>query len=346
MRTTIIWLADLLSKSTSNIYTIPMLQISLAEPGFFVATAVAEPKLAAGQALVRIRRIGVCGSDLHAFAGRQPFFEYPRVLGHELGVEILELPPGERTLKVGDRCAVEPYLNCGVCHSCSRGKPNCCERLQVLGIHTDGGMCERFAVPIKRLFASATLGFDQLALVETLSIGQHAVERAAIEPGQQILIVGAGPIGLAVVQFAMAAGAEVTVLEPNAGRREFVERFGAQATADVEGKLFEIVFDATGNAAAMEQSFERVNFGGKLVLVGLVQGKISFNDPLFHRREMTVLSSRNSANAFPAIMADIEAGRIDTAPWITHRLSLAEVPTEFPGLPKQPGLIKAMIDVE
>jgi len=323
-----------------------MFQISLAEPGRFVAATVPEPSVSPGNALVRIRRIGVCGTDLHAFAGRQPFFQYPRVLGHELGIEVLELPPGQHSLKVGDQCAVEPYLSCGKCHSCTRGKPNCCEELQCLGVHTDGGMSERFAVPVERLFPSTKLSLDQLALVETLGIGQHAVERAQIQKGQEVLIVGAGPIGLAVVQFATAAGGIVTVMEPNASRRDFVERFGAKAVADVEGQLFEVVFDATGSVAAMEKSFERVNFGGKLVFVGLVQNRISFDDPLFHRREMTVMSSRNSANAFPAIMADIEAGRIDTTPWITHRLSLAEVPAVFPGLPKQPGLVKAMIDVD
>jgi 2-desacetyl-2-hydroxyethyl bacteriochlorophyllide A dehydrogenase len=323
-----------------------MLQISLAEPGRFAAATVPEPTASTGHALVRIRRIGVCGTDLHAFAGRQPFFQYPRVLGHELGVEILELPPGSHPVKVGDRCAVEPYLNCGRCHSCTRGKPNCCERLQVLGVHTDGGMSERFAVPVERLFRSEKLTLDQLALVETLSIGQHAVERAKIQRGEEVLVVGAGPIGLATVQFAVAAGAAVTVLEPNAGRRGFVERFGAKAVEGTDGRLFEVVFDATGNATAMEQAFDRVNFGGRLVFVGLVQGRISFDDPQFHRRELTVMSSRNSANAFPPILADIEAGRIDTTPWITHRLGLAEVPALFPGLPKQPGLIKAMIDVE
>ena len=294
---------------------------------------------------MRVRRIGVCGTDLHAFAGRQPFFTYPRVLGHELGVEILELPEGRANLEVGDRCAVEPYLSCGVCHSCRRGKPNCCETLRVLGVHTDGGMGELLAVPVEKLFPSATLAFDQLALVETLGIGQHAVERAAVQPGESVLVVGAGPIGLAVVQFALAAGATVTVLEPNPVRRAFVERFGATAVTDVGTDLFEVVFDATGNAAAMNRSFEFVAFGGKLVFVGLMQGQVTFDDPLFHRREMTILASRNSAGAFPAIIAAIEAGRIDTAPWITHRMNLREVPERFADLPKQPGLVKAMIEV-
>ena len=322
-----------------------MLQIRLDTPGSFSTVDAEVPSAVRGQALVRVRRIGVCGTDLHAFAGRQPFFTYPRVLGHELGVETLELPEGGAGLKVGDRCAVEPYLSCGVCHSCRRGKPNCCETLRVLGVHTDGGMGELLAVPVEKLFPSPTLSLDQLALVETLGIGQHAVERAAVQPGESVLVVGAGPIGLAVVQFALAAGATVTVLEPNPVRRAFVEKFGATAITDVGTDLFEVVFDATGNAAAMNRSFEFVAFGGKLVFVGLMQGQVTFDDPLFHRREMTILASRNSAGAFPAIIAAIESGRIDTAPWITHRMNLREVPERFADLPKQPGLVKAMIEV-
>jgi 2-desacetyl-2-hydroxyethyl bacteriochlorophyllide A dehydrogenase len=206
-------------------------------------------------------------------------------------------------------------------------------------------MGELLAIPVEKLFPSPTLSLDQLALVETLGIGQHAVERAALQPGESVLVVGAGPIGLAVVQFALAAGAKVLVLEPNPVRRAFVEKFGATATTDVGTELFEVVFDATGNATAMNRSFEFVAFGGKLVFVGLMQGQVTFDDPLFHRREMTILASRNSAGAFPAIIAAIESGKIDTTPWITHRLHLRDVPNQFADLPKQPGLVKAMIEV-
>jgi 2-desacetyl-2-hydroxyethyl bacteriochlorophyllide A dehydrogenase len=323
-----------------------MLQITLAEPGRFTSQNVEPPVARDGDALVRIRRIGVCGTDLHAFAGRQPFFQYPRVLGHELGVEIVSLPEGAIGLTVGDHCCIEPYLNCGTCRPCLRGKTNCCENLRVLGVHCDGGMQDYFAVPVTRLYPSRQLSLDQLALVETLGIGQHAVERAALTPGEEVLIVGAGPIGLAIVQFAVAAGAQVTVLEQNPMRRTFAERFGVRGVGDVENQLFDVVFDATGNQAAMQASVAKVAFGGKLVFVGIVQNTITFDDPLFHRREMTILASRNSAGAFPAIIAAIAEGRIDTTPWITHRVGLREVVEHFPDLPKQPGLIKAMIEVD
>src|SRR3954449_3321351 len=125
-----------------------MQTIILETPGNLVLTHTRPPEGAGpGEALVRVLRVGICGTDLHAYRGRQPFFSYPRILGHELGVEVLSVPPGDHGLKPGDRCAVEPYLWCGDCHACRHEKPNCCEKLRVLGVHTDGGMCGRLAVP-------------------------------------------------------------------------------------------------------------------------------------------------------------------------------------------------------
>jgi 2-desacetyl-2-hydroxyethyl bacteriochlorophyllide A dehydrogenase len=322
-----------------------MRQITLHRPGLLVAQDVPPPVPKPGEALVRVRRVGVCGTDLHAFAGRQPFFSYPRILGHELGVEILEVSSGNHGLRPGDRCAVEPYLSCGACHACRNGKPNCCEQLRVLGVHIDGGMCGLLAVPVNRLHRSSALSLDQLALVETLGIGAHAVRRSGLKAGEDALVIGAGPIGLAVVQFALEAGGKVRVVDLSAQRRGFAERFGVATLPSAEGQRAEVVFDATGSTAAMQASFQLVEHGGRLVFVGLVQGSITFDDPLFHRREMTLLASRNSCDEFPRIMDLIEQGRIDTTPWVTHRLGLADVPAEFAALREQSGLIKAMIEV-
>lgn len=323
-----------------------MLQIVLEEPGRFGQQDVAEPAAAAGEALVRIRRIGVCGTDLHAYAGRQPFFTYPRVLGHELGVEVVECPPNDLGLKAGDHCAVEPYLWCGNCPPCRLGKTNCCERLEVLGVHCDGGMQPYFSVPLHLLHKSEKLTLDQLSLVETLGIGAHAIERAEAGPGSNVLIIGAGPIGLAAMQFAQAAGANVRVLELSPQRRAFVESLGVAAIERPGDELTEIVIDATGNKQSMESAVELVAFAGRLVLVGIVQDNLAFHDPLFHRREMSILSSRNSAGCFPRIIQMIENGQIDTTPWITHRLSLANVPSEFGQLRGHADLVKAVIEVE
>ena len=205
-----------------------MNQVVLEQPGSFRLRDVAEPLPRAGEALLRIHRVGVCGSDLHAFRGRQPFFEYPRVPGHELGAEIIEAPPNDRGLKAGDRVAVEPYLSCGRCRACRLGRPNCCRSMRVIGVHVDGGLCERFVAPVGSLHRGDKLGFDQLALVETLGIGAHAVARARLQSGEWAVVVGSGPIGLATIQFALAAGARVMVVDINEKRLAFVRSLGVR----------------------------------------------------------------------------------------------------------------------
>jgi 2-desacetyl-2-hydroxyethyl bacteriochlorophyllide A dehydrogenase len=340
-----------------------MKAIRLEEPGRFaqVNLEAASGALKPDEALVRVHRIGVCGTDLHAFRGNQPFFTYPRILGHELGVEVLDLGGQAEGIRVGQYCAVEPYLNCGSCIACRRGKPNCCVKLSVLGVHTDGGMRETLVVPRRKLHPSKNLTLDQLALVETLAIGCHAVDRAGLEKGEFVLVIGAGPIGLGVMQFAIEAGALVIVLDINAQRLEFCRsRLSVPYTIDASrgnvlealagitaGDLPTAIFDATGNGRSMASAFEYPANGGSLIFVGLFQGEVTFNDPNFHRRELTILASRNArADDFSRIISLIEAKRIDTSPWITHRAPLNDVVTEFPLWTKpETGVIKAMIEV-
>ncbi len=321
-----------------------MRQIVLEQPGTFAGRAAPEPEPTEEHAVVRVHRIGICGTDLHAFAGRQPFFSYPRVLGHELGVEVIEAPPNSRGIRAGDRCAVEPYVNCGTCHACLRGKPNCCERIQVMGVHRDGGMQDRFSVPVRLLHKSEKLTLDQLALVETLGIGAHAVERSGLNDEDEALIVGAGPIGLAVYMFAKTTGARIRVLDINETRRSFIEALGVETQSEPDGRLADVVFDATGNRTSMEKCFEFHAHGGRIVFVGLVQGSLTFDDPNFHRRETTLLASRNSCGDFPRIIRMIEEGEIDTSPWITHRMRLDEVPSRFEEVWSSPGLVKCVIE--
>lgn len=336
--------------------------IRLEKPGHLVLTSTDPPaSLETEEALVRVRRIGVCGTDIHAFDGNQPFFNYPRILGHELGVEVVKVGDPAGSLKAGDRCSVEPYLNCGTCIACRRAKPNCCVNLEVLGVHIDGGMREEIIVPSRKLHVSRNLTLDQLALVETLGIGCHAVERAGVEAGEIALVIGAGPIGLSVMQFAIEAGAEVIALDVNQRRLEFCQEhlgvpFAVSATnkAAIEaletisgGDLPTVVFDATGNGNSMMSAFDYTAHGGRLVFVGLFQGDVTFNDPNFHRREHTVLSSRNARpENFTQIIRLIESGRINTTPWITHRVQFAEAVNQFPKWTRpETGVIKAMIEV-
>lgn len=337
-----------------------MKTIVLEEPGRFqLADRAAPPAPAPGEALVRVRRVGVCGSDLHAFRGKQPFFTYPRVVGHELAVEIVALGRPEAHLAVGDRCAVEPYLNCGRCIACRRGKTNCCTNLQVLGVHIDGGMCEILTVPVAKLHRSQKLSMDQLALVEMLTIGAHAVRRAQPEAGECVLVVGAGPIGLSVITFAQLVGARVIVLEISERRRQFCRQHLKVETcldgqkdpteelqALLNGDLPTTVFEATGNPNAMMRSVQYVANGGKLTFVSLVQGDLTFRDTELHRRELTLLRSRNATGAdFAWAIQMVEEGKIDLAPWVTHRAPADGMIAAFPEwLDPERGVIKAVVE--
>jgi 2-desacetyl-2-hydroxyethyl bacteriochlorophyllide A dehydrogenase len=313
-----------------------------------------------GEALVRVRKIGVCGTDYHAFRGRQPFFSYPRILGHELGVEVLAVGPQVENVAAGDCCAVEPYFNCGRCPACRRGKTNCCLNLRVFGVHIDGGMRELVLVPAARLHPSSILGLEHLALIEPLSIGAHAVARAQLAADERMLIVGAGPIGLAVTQFAALAGARVLVMDINEQRLAFASARWPGITCIsgsgdplaslqqlVDDDLPTAVFDATGNAQSMMASFTYVAHGGRLIFVGFFQGDVTFHDPDFHRRETTLLSSRNATSAdFQRIIGLLEAGKIDLDPWITHRASSDALIEELPGwADPSSGVVKAVVTI-
>jgi 2-desacetyl-2-hydroxyethyl bacteriochlorophyllide A dehydrogenase len=344
---------------------VPKMQALLLEkPGQFATIEVDEPAAPGlGQALVRVHRVGICGTDIAGYLGRFPFYSYPRIPGHELGVEVLAVGADVANVKPGDRCSVEPYINCQTCYACRQGRTNCCQKLQVLGVHTDGGMRSRILVPARKLHPSEKLSLEQLALVETLGIGCHAVDRAAPRRDEHVLVIGAGPIGLSVLEFVKLAGARITVLDLSASRLDFCRQSMGiadtiQATGDGleiakleqlgEGMLPTVVIDATGSAKSMSAAFQYVGHTGKLVFVGITTQDVSFADPLLHTREMTLYASRNAlADDFRRIIRLIEDGKIDTGPWITHRSSFSALAADFPSYTRpETGVIKAMVEVE
>lgn len=335
-------------------------EIVLAEPGRFERRTGFLPDPAPGEARVRIRRIGVCGTDIHAFHGRQPFFEYPRILGHELGAEVVAVN-GDSDLKPGEFVAVEPYLNDPGSPASMRGKTNCCESLRVLGVHCDGGMRPELNLPIHKLHRAASASLDQLALVEMLCIGQHAVNRSLVSRDDLVLVLGAGPIGLSVITFLKGRGKRLVVADLSESRLAFCRevmgvdgtvlmKAGYDPVADLRealgGGLPDLVFDATGSRVSMLSTFDLAAHGGRIVFVGLFQGEVVFNDPNFHRRELTVMSSRNATSPeFAQVIAAMESGAVDTSPWITHRLSFDEVPDSFGRVIADPTLRKAVIEL-
>lgn len=313
-----------------------------------------------GEALVRVHRVGICGTDIHGYLGNFPFMNYPRILGHELGVEVLEAAPDVEGLAVGDRCAVEPYINNPASYASRRGASNCCEQLNVLGVMVDGGMREEFVVRADKLHPGNALAYDDLALVETLAIGCHAVDRAGLGEGDTCLVIGAGPIGLSAVVFAQLAGARVIMLDLVESRLDFCRQAmgvehalrAADSTESElrqinDGTLPNVIIDATGAKASIEKAFGLLAPTGKLVLLGITTGEITFGHPDFHRIEGTVLSSRNALpKDFRRIIGLIETGQIDTRPWITHRTPLDDLPEVFETYTRpETGTVKAMVEL-
>jgi 2-desacetyl-2-hydroxyethyl bacteriochlorophyllide A dehydrogenase len=331
------------------------------EPGKFEYQQREKPSLQPGEAMIRIRRIGVCGTDLHAYEGTQPFFEYPRILGHELAGELVDFDdaPG---FKKGEPVSFIPYFNCGKCIACRSGKPNCCSNIKVCGVHCHGGMVEYLSVPVSSLLNGEGLSFDELALVEPLAIGAHGVRRADVQPGEFVLVIGAGPIGLGTMEFARIAGAEVIALDVNNNRLDFCrERLKIKHTinplnSDVNKELADItggdmpvvVIDATGNLNAINNAFQYLAHGGRYVLIGLQKGNISFSHPEFHKREATLMSSRNATRAdFEHVISCMKNKAVDPATYITHRVSFDDIVEEFEGwLRPEKGVIKAMISID
>lgn len=304
---------------------------------------VPEPEARTDEVLVRIRRVGLCGTDFHIFAGRHPFLTYPRVMGHELAGEIESAPKGS-AFRTGQIVAINPYLDCGTCRACRRGKPNACANIRVLGVHVDGGMCDLIAVPESAVIDATGLTLDQAAMLEFLAIGAHAVARARPGPGDRVLVVGAGPIGVATSLFAQLDGATVVLTDTRQTRLDYARAHlgldqtvlaGAELAATLaeltEDEMFDTVFDATGALAAMAQSLAFVANGGALVLVGVAPGDLVYADPEFHKRETTLLASRNALTSdFDRVIAAMRTGDIPSRALHTHSLRAEELPVRIP----------------
>ncbi|NCI50558.1 zinc-binding alcohol dehydrogenase family protein [Sediminibacterium roseum] len=329
-------------------------------PGAFAYSHEDEPVLPAGHTMLRIKRVGICGTDLHAFEGTQPFFSYPRILGHEIAATIEETD--REDFEKGEAVTIIPYFNCGTCIACRSGKPNCCTQIRVCGVHVDGAMRDLFSVPSASLVHGRGLGFDELALVEPLAIGAHSIRRAGVKADEFVLVVGAGPIGLGVIEFARIAGANVIAMDVQENRLSFcknhlqVPHIINAATGNATERLLAItngdmpsmVIDATGNQKAINHSFQYLAHGGRYVLVGLQKGEISFSHPEFHKREATLMSSRNATREdFDHVMDCMKKGLVQPTHYITHRTAFENVQAEFTNwLNPANGVIKAMVSFD
>ncbi|MDN5211832.1 zinc-binding alcohol dehydrogenase family protein [Fulvivirgaceae bacterium BMA12] len=329
------------------------------EPGKFLLKEKAEPYAKPGEALVRIRKVGICGTDLHAYAGNQAFFTYPRILGHELAAEVLEVNDDNAGITAGEQVIVMPYLSCGRCVACRHGKTNCCTNLQVLGIHTDGGMQEIVSLPTHILIPAPKLSFEEMAIVEPLAIGGHAVRRAQLSADETIVVIGCGPIGLGLMKLAQLAGAKVIAIDVNDERLAYAKaKIGVdmivnatnEPVAEVkrltDGDMATAVFDATGHKGALESGINYMSHGGRYVLVGLSKGDLNFNHPAIHAKETTLMCSRNATfEDFRHVINVLETGRFPTGSFITHQVPFTDMISNFDSWTNPAtGVIKAMVD--
>ena len=329
------------------------------EPGTFERFERERPVPGPGEVLLRIHRVGICGTDLHAFQGNQAYFTYPRILGHELSAVIVATDEPSPGLEDGDRVIVIPYLSCGTCAACRTGKTNCCQRIAVLGVHADGGMQEYLSVPRSLLIPAGALSHDEIAIVEPLAIGAHALRRAAVTEADTVVVVGCGPIGIGLAALAALRGCRVIALDTNPHRLTFVrERIGIEDTVVVgpgaadrvaaltDGDLARVVFDATGHRAALESGIDYMAHGGTYVLVGLSKGPLTFSHPAIHAKESNILCSRNATREdFLAVRSALESGGFPTESYITHRTGFRDMIDRFGDwLNPDTGVIKAMVD--
>jgi 2-desacetyl-2-hydroxyethyl bacteriochlorophyllide A dehydrogenase len=313
------------------------------KPNHFSISEKEQPVFTKGNALLKVKRVGICGTDLHAYKGNQPFFSYPRILGHELATEVLEIEQNELGLKPGDKVVIMPYVNCQECVSCKAGKSNCCKNIKVFGVHVDGGMQEVISLPSRLLLPANDLSLEEIAIVEPLAIGAHALRRAATKKGDTIVVMGCGPIGIGIIQLAKYIGATVIAIDINDHRLNLVkEKFAAdyivnglqspleKITEFTNGNLANAVFDATGSKRAIESGTDYMRHGGNFVLVGLFKGELAFQHPSIHAKETTLLCSRNATlEDFDFVIRVLHEGKFNTEAYITKKVAFEKILSDF-----------------
>ncbi len=326
-----------------------MLRATTVQPGAIAIESYADPVPGPGEILVRVERVGICGSDLHIFGGHHPTATFPRVQGHEASARVESLPDGYAGfLSAGDRVAVDPLITCGECYACRIGRSNCCPNLRVIGAHVDGFLQELIAVPHSNVYPVAALSADDVILCEPVSVGLQAVVRAGIEAGEHVLIIGAGPIGACTAIAAIDRGARVMMVDTVQERLDAALRFGADAIALANAPHLDdtirdwsgpdgppVTIDAVGHPSVIQQCCRLVAPAGRVVIVGLSDQQVSLPIVDFTYKEMTILGSRASARLFPEAIALVERHRSRLAGLISHRFSLADV---------QPAIEQAIAD--
>ncbi len=305
-----------------------------------------------GEALVRVDAAGLCAGDLYIYLGKNPYVSYPRIGGHEIAGHVESLGPDTAGPVPGSRVVVEPFLGCGHCYPCRIGKQNCCANLTIIGVHQDGGFADYVVAPVGKLFAIPDgMSAYKASFTEPVAIGVQSCRRGQVSGDDTVLILGAGPIGLALVEVANAIGAKTYSTDVLPERLETAAHLGATPIAPGDGFLDEVmrltngegmpvVIEATGNAGVMEKTVDYVAAGGRIVIVGLVRKGtgVTFPGLDFTRKEMTIVGSRASTACFPESLALLASGKI-RYPDIGSEFPLSEAPAVFAKLAESPGAL-------
>lgn len=329
-----------------------MRAVKFPEPWKVECIDIPEPVAKEGEALIKVRSAGICGSDIGAFRGTNPLVSYPRVIGHEVAGEILSIPADNpRGLKVGDHVIVDPYLYCGECYPCSIGRTNCCTSLHVLGVHVEGGMCETFAHPADMLWKLPDdMPWDIAPMAEPLTIALHGIHRGGLKAGEHVAIIGAGPIGLLAAMSAIAYGAEPILIDLVDERLEMAKELGvkyvinsgkedlvAKVAEYTDGRMAELVMECSGANPAVRSTLDIVANAGRITLTGWPKKETPLPTDAITRKEVDIRGARTSAREFEEAIELIHSGKVNVRALLTKVVSIADAPAAIMDIEKNPG---------
>lgn len=326
--------------------------IKFEEPWKVQCIDIEKPEPKEGQALIKVRAAGICGSDIGAFRGTNPLVSFPRIIGHEIVGEVLSIPEDNaRGIKAGDRVIVDPYLYCGTCYPCSVGRTNCCTDLKVLGVHVEGGMAEYMTHPADMLWKLPDdMPWDIAPMAEPLTIALHGIHRGELAAGEHVAIIGAGPIGLLAAMAALAYGAEPIVIDVVDERLEFARELGVRYTINsaaqdvvqkvseyTKGRMAELVMECSGANAAVRSTLDIVSNAGGITLTGWPKKETPLPTDAITRKEVDIRGARTSANEFEEAIDLIYTGKVDVRKILTKVVGMDETPGTIIDIEKNPG---------
>ncbi|WP_408007923.1 zinc-binding alcohol dehydrogenase family protein [Pseudalkalibacillus sp. A8] len=335
-----------------------MKAIQVSEPGDISVVEVEESKLEdSNQVKIRMRAMGICGSDMHILHGENPFATYPRIIGHEVAGEVMEVGDSVSRVAVGDKVVVEPMTSCGACYACRQGRPNVCENVEVYGVHREGGGREVMVISENLVHkVDDRLDWSEIALIEPFTIGAQSVYRGDVKEGDMVFIIGAGPIGLCCLKVAKEAGAKVAISDFNEERLAFAEKWGADFTVnpsdgDVKEQIMEwtegmganVVIDAVGLPQTVEQAIDVTSVAARVVLLGFHSSPSQISQVDITKKELTICGSRLQTDRFPIVVDLFNTMKFDVKDLVSHEFPIEDTQKAFKLMESPPSSVRKVV---